>query len=294
MNRQPRNPQPKTPLRQRLIEDMKLRNMAYATQQAYVRAVKNFSKFHGNRSPDRLGYEDVRAYQLHLVSRGLQAQTINQILCALRFFYHVTLGKPDASAQIPLLRRPDKLPLVLSQEEVARFLDAVDDMRYKAAFACVYASGLRVSEVAALKAEHIDSQRMVIHVRDGKGRKDRYVMLSPQLLDLLRAYWRKARPQHWLFPGADPTQHITSRSLERACRKAVQAAGFAKPVTVHTLRHSFATHLLEQGVELRVIQDLLGHRHIATTSHYARVATSLIQKTPSPLDRLVLDRTPAS
>jgi site-specific recombinase XerD len=274
-----------TPLRRRMIDDMKIRNMSVLTQAAYVRAVKNFAAFHG-KSPDKLSFEDVRTYQLHLVSRGLQPQTINQIICALRFFYAVTLRKPEAKTELPLARRADKLPAVLSPEEVARFLSAVADLKHRAAFTTIYAAGLRVSEVAALTIGDIDSSRMVIHVRQGKGSKDRFVMLSEQLLAILRAYWRTERPQGWLFPGLDPDQPITPRSLQRACRATAEAAGLGKTVTVHTLRHCFATHLLERGVDIRVIQDLLGHRHITATSRYARVAINTIRQVQSPLEHL--------
>ena len=276
-----------TPLRRRMTDDMAIRNMAPGTKTAYVRAVKNFSLFF-KRSPDRLGFEDVRTYQLHLVSRGLQAQTINQIICALRFLYGVTLGRKDAKTELPLARRADILPAVLSPDEVARFLDAVRDLKYRAALITIYAAGLRVSETASLTVGDIDSARMVIHVRQGKGRKDRYVMLSEQLLAMLRHYWKHVRPKDYLFPGPDPARPITVRSLQRACRAAAKIAGLDKTVTVHTLRHCFATHLLEQGVDIRVIQDLLGHRHITATSRYARVAINTIRQVCSPLDHLNL------
>lgn len=283
--------EPTTPLRQRMIGDMRMRNMSPLTQAAYIRSVKNFAAFHG-RSPDRLSFEDARTYQLHLVSRGLQPQTINQIICALRFLYTVTLRKPEASRELPLARRPDKLPAVLSPEEVARFLDAVSDPKYRAAFATIYAAGLRVSEVVALTVGDIDSARMVIHVRQGKGRKDRFVMLSEQLLAILRAYWRGQRPKTWLFPSADPERPITPRSVQRACQITTEVAGLDKKVTVHTLRHCFATHLLEQGVDIRVIQDLLGHRHITSTSRYARVALNVIRQVQSPLEHLTFGALP--
>jgi integrase/recombinase XerD len=280
-----------TPLRQRMIDDMKVRNMAALTQAAYVRAVKNFAAFH-RRSPDRLSFEDVRTYQLHLLSRGLQPQTLNQIICALRFFYAVTLGKPEAKTQLPLARRADTLPAVLSPQEVTRFLNAVADLKHRAAFATIYAAGLRVSEVSELTVGDIDSGRMVIHIRQGKGSKDRFVMLSEQLLGILRAYWRSERPKGWLFPGPDSSRPITPRSLQRACRTAAEAAGLDKTVTVHTLRHCFATHLLERGVDIRVIQDLLGHRHINATARYARVAINTIRQVQSPLEHLNLGTLP--
>jgi site-specific recombinase XerD len=280
-----------TPLRRRMIDDMAIRNMAPGTRTAYIRAVKNFSLFF-RRSPDKLTFDNVRTYQLHLVSRGLQAQTINQIICALRFLYAVTLGMPEAKTQLPLARRADVLPAILAPEEVTRFLNAVEGLKYRAALTMIYAAGLRVSEAVALTARDIDSARMVIHVRQCKGRKDRYVMLSPQLLGILRAYWKSERPKDWLFPGPDPTRPTTVRSLQRACRAATKAAGLDKTVTVHTLRHCFATHLLERGVDIRVIQDLLGHRHINATSRYARVAISMIRQVQSPLEFLNLGESP--
>jgi integrase/recombinase XerD len=283
--------QPISHLRRHMIEDMKIRNMSPLTQAAYVRAVKNFSAFFG-RSPDTLSFEDVRTYRLHLISRGLQPQTLNQIVCALRFFYTVTLRQPEAKAELPLARRADILPAVLAPEEVARFLNAVANLKHRAAFATIYAAGLRVSEVAALQVGDIDSARMVIHVRQGKGSKDRFVMLSEQLLAILRAYWRSERPAEWLFPGHDPRRPITPRALQYACRAAAEAAGLDKRVTVHTLRHCFATHLLERGVDIRVIQDLLGHRHITSTSRYARVAVDTIRQIQSPLEHLTFGASP--
>jgi len=280
-----------TPLRQRMIDDMTIRNMAPGTKAGYVRAVKNFA-FHFKRSPDNLTFADVRDYQLHLVSRGLAPQTINQIMCALRFFYGVTLGIPDASAQIPLARRSDPLPAILSREEVGRLLKAIPNLKHRTAFATIYATGLRVSEVVALTPRDIDRSNMVIHVRQGKGRKDRYVMLSEQLLDLLRDYWKRERPPHWLFPGGKPDEPITTRQLQRVFRAAADAVGLDESVSVHTLRHCFATHLLEQGVDIRVIQDLLGHRHLNATARYARVALNMIRQIQSPLDSLKIEMAP--
>jgi integrase/recombinase XerD len=284
---------PISPLRQRMIDDMALRNMSPNTQRAYVRAVMNFSR-HFKKSPDKLGMEHVREYQLHLVSRGLQAATIVPIMCAIRFFYGTTLGLPNVADHIPLARKADTLPAVLTPDQVERFLKAVPDLEMRALFITIYSVGLRVSEAIALTAKDIDSANMVIHVRQGKGRKDRYVMLSEQLLAILRAYWRCARLQHFLFPGPDPERPITARTVQRACRDAVRAAGLDPSVTVHTLRHSFATHLLEQGVDIRVIQDLLGHRHITSTTRYARVAVNTIRKIQSPLERLNVKLTPSA
>ena len=280
-----------TPLRQRMLDDMKLRNMAAGTRRTYVRAVAGFSAFHG-RSPDQLTLEDVRDYQLHLVARGLKASSICPIMSALRFFYAVTLDRPEEAARIPLPRKADPLPAILSCEEVARLLGAVADLWMRALLTTVYAAGLRVSEVVGLEVTDVDSARMTIHVREGKGQRDRYVMLSPQLLAILRAHWRRARPRSWLFPGPDPSRPITVRTVQRACREAVEAAGLDKSVTVHTLRHCFATHLLEQGVDIRVIQSLLGHRHIVSTTRYARVALSTIRQVQSPLELLDLGGPP--
>jgi site-specific recombinase XerD len=282
--------QPMTPLRQRMIDDMKVRNLSAGTQKTYVRSVANFSAFHG-RSPDELSYEDVRDYHLHLVARGLKATSICQILSALRFFYGTTLGWPDAAQQIPLPRRSDPLPAILSQQQVALFLRSVSDPKMRTLFTVIYAAGLRVSEVVALTVGDIDSTRMTIRIREGKGRRDRYVMLSPLLLSVLRADWRRHRPPHWLFPGPDVSRPITARSVQRACRHAVAVAGLDKSVTVHTLRHSFATHLLEQGVDIRVIQGLLGHRNIVSTTRYARVALNVIGRIKSPLDHLDMGET---
>ncbi len=284
-------PEQISPLRQRMTDDMSLRNMSALTQAAYIRAVKNFSKYFG-KSPDKLTFEDVRQYQLSLVGRGLGPQAINQIMCALRFFYKTTMGIKDAHDHIPLARQSDPLPAILSRGEVSRFLQAAHNVKYRTAFATIYAAGLRVSELISLTAKDIDSARMVIHVRQGKGRKDRYVMLSDQLLDLLRSYWKIDRPSEWLFPGADPQRHITARQLERVCRQTAEVAGLSKNVTVHTLRHCFATHLLEQGVDIRVIQDLLGHRHLNATARYARVAINTIRQIQSPFELLKVPAAP--
>ncbi len=279
-----------TPLRQRMLDDMKLRNMAASTRKVYVASVAGFSAYHG-RSPDQLSLEDVRDYQLHLVARGLKASSICPIMSALRFFYGVTLGQREAAAEIPLPRKADPLPAILSQDEVKRLLGAVPDLKMRTLLTTVYAAGLRVSEAVGLQAGDIDSARMTIHVRAGKGQRDRYVMLAPQLLAILRAHWRRTRSRPWLFPGPDPSRPITVRTVQRACREAVETAGLDKSVTVHTLRHCFATHLLEQGVDIRVIQALLGHRHIVSTTRYARVALATIAQVQSPLELLNLGGT---
>jgi integrase/recombinase XerD len=280
-----------SPLRQRMIDDMKFRNMSPSTLKVYTYAVANYSAFHG-RSPDKLGIEHVREYRLHLMARGLKAASINPIIGALRFFYGITLGQKEIAEQIPFARKEDTLPAVLTQEEVVRLLKAESNLKMRTALTTIYAAGLRVSEVVTLTNKDIDSTRMVIHIRQAKGRKDRYVMLSEQLLAILRDYWRRTRPPHWLFPGPDPARPLTTRSLQRACRAAVQAAGLDKTVTVHTLRHSFATHLLERGVDIHVIQDLLGHRHVTATTRYARVALNMIRQIESPLEALRLELVP--
>jgi integrase/recombinase XerD len=280
-----------SPLRQRMIEDMTIRNLSRATQQSYLYAVAKFSR-HFNCPPDRLDMEHVRAYQLHLVNRNYSWTHVNQVACALRFFYGITLGQKEAFERIVNGREPQKLPPVLDSEEIARFLAAVTGLRNRVALTTSYAAGLRIGEVARLQVASIDSKRMLIHVVNGKGGKDRYAMLSPRLLDILRAYWRRARPSVWLFPGQEPGEHVSTGALQAACRAARRQAKLGKPVTAHTLRHSFATHLLERGVDIRIIQVLLGHVDLASTARYAQVATSLIASTPSPFDGLSLTVVP--
>jgi integrase/recombinase XerD len=274
-----------SPLRQRMIDDMTMRNFAPQTQESYIRAVKAFAAFLG-RSPGEASFDDVRRFQLHLVTSGAGVPTINTALTALRFFFTVTLRKPAVVADLPFIREPRKLPVVLSPEEVARLLDAAPGRKYKAALSVAYGAGLRASEIISLKVSDIDSTRMVIRVEQGKGRKDRYVMLSPHLLDLLRAWWKVARPQGWLFPGRDPGQPLTTRQLNRACHAAAQTAEIGQRVSRHTLRHSFATHLLEQKIDIRVIQVLLGHKKLDTTALYTRVALKSLGAVPSPLEHL--------
>jgi integrase/recombinase XerD len=276
-----------SPLRRRMIEDMTIRKFAPKTQHVYLQKVKNFTAYLG-RSPDTANSEDVRRYQLHLTVSGVGVPTVNQTVSTLRFFFKVTLGRPDLVERTTFVREPRKLPVVLSPEEVVRLLDAAPGLKYKAALSVAYGAGLRVSEVVALKVGDIDSKRMIIRVEQGKGRKDRYVMLSPDLLELLRAWWRAARPQGWLFPGRNPVQPMTTRQLNRACHAAANMAEIGKPVSMHTLRHSFATHLLEQNIDIRVIQVLLGHAKLDTTALYTRVATKTIQQVMSPLDRITL------
>jgi integrase/recombinase XerD len=284
---------PISPLRRRMIDDMTIRNMSPATQRSYLHAVKGYNSYFG-RSPERLGLEDVRAYQVHLISKGVAWATLNQIVCALRFFYGITLGQDDVPERIPYARRPSPLPEILSQDEVVRFLEAVSSLKCRIALTTAYAAGLRVSEVVAIEVRNIDSDRMVIHIVHGKGGKDRYVMLSAQLLGILRAYWKLARPKRFLFPGRDDETAINVTVLHAACRSAREAAGISKKVSVHTLRHSFATHLLEQGTDIRIIQALLGHNNLSTTARYTRVATTTIASTESPLERLSLMVVPPS
>ena len=280
-----------SPLRRRMIEDMTVRNLSPATQQSYIYAVAKFSR-HFNRSPDQLGMEDVRAYQLHLVGQKYSWTYINQVACALRFFYGITLGQKEAVERIVLGKEPEKLPPVLNREEIVRFLSAVEGLRNRVALTTAYAAGLRVGEVVRLKVASIDSSRMLLHIEGGKGGRDRYAMLSPRLLDVLRTYWKKARPSSWLFPGQEPGSHVTRGALQCACRTARRRARIGKHITTHSLRHSFATHLLEGGTDIRIIQVLLGHTHLETTARYAQVATGLIAATPSPFDNLSIDVMP--
>jgi len=274
-----------------MIEDMTIRNLSPATQRSYLAAVSKLSRYFG-RSPDRLGLDDVRAFQVHLVATGMSWPALNQIVCALRFFYGVTLAQAVIPERIAYAREPQRLPVVLSAEEVARFLEAIPSLKSRTALTTVYAAGLRVSEVVRLKISELDSQRMVIRVEHGKGGKDRYVMLSSQLLKILRSYWRLTRPTFWLFPGRDQDRPLEPTVLHAACRSARAASGLSKKVTVHTLRHTFATHLLENGADVRVIQVLLGHANLASTARYTQVATRTISSTPSPLDRLTLEVVP--
>lgn len=280
-----------SPLRRRMMEDMTVRNLSPATQRSYLHAVSKFSR-HFGRSPDHLGLEDVRAFQVHLVSRGISWPGLNQTVCALRFFFGVTLGQAEIPERIAYARTPRKLPVVLNADEVVRFLEAVPSLKTRTALATAYAAGLRASEAVGLKVGNIDSERGVIRVENGKGGKDRNVMLSAQLLRILRVYWRLARPQMWLFPGRDGTGPIDVQVLHAACRSARTAAGIDKCVTVHTLRHSFATHLLENGTDIRIIQVLLGHNHLSSTARYTRVSNALIRRIESPLDRLRLEVVP--
>jgi len=276
-----------TPLRQRMSEDMQVRNLAPHTQRSYLQQVSQFAR-HFGKSPELLGPDDIRAYQLYLTrDKRLSASSILVAVAAIRFLYKVTLKRDwNIDDAIPVCRKPQKLPVVMSREEVYRFLLAVENPRHRVILTVCYAAGLRVSEAVRLTPEAIDSQRMVIRVEAGKGGKDRYVMLSPKLLDILRAYWRKARPRQWLFPGDLPGQPISTSAVEFVCRQVREQAAIAKPVTPHSLRHAFAVHLLESGTDVRTIQLLLGHRSLSTTARYLRLATSKVCATASPLEFL--------
>jgi integrase/recombinase XerD len=276
-----------SPLRRRMIEDMTIRKLAPKTQQGYIRTIKDFAAFLG-RSPDTASLEDIRRFQLHLAQSGAQSPILNHTVSALRFFFRVTLKRHDIVEHTAFIRQPRKLPVVLSSQEVARLLNAAPGLKYKAALGVAYGAGLRAAEVVSLKVCDIDSKRMVIRVEQGKGRKDRNVMLSPSLLELLRTWWRAARPEGWLFPGRNPVQPMTTRQLNRACHAAAEAAGIERNVSLHTLRHSFATHLLEQNIDVRVIQVLLGHAKLDSTALYTRVATKTIQQVMSPLEHIAL------
>jgi integrase/recombinase XerD len=282
---------PISPLRRRLIDDMTARRFSEDTKKDYVRNVRKFADFLG-RSPNTATSEDLRRFQLHMAQQQVGPSTINAAITALRFFFTVTLEKPDLVRPLRIVTEPRKAPVVLSQEEVSRLLQAAPGLKYKAALSVAYGAGLRVSEVAHLKVSDIPgsspgtSERMMLRVEQGKGQRDRDVMLSPQLLQLLREWWKAARPPVWLFPGQNPINPITPRQLNRAVTAAKDLAGISKRISPHTLRHSFATHLLEQGVDIRVIQVLLGHAKLETTALYTRVAVSTIRDIKSPLERL--------
>lgn len=283
-----------TPLRQRMLEDMSIRNLAENTQLSYVQQVVCFTRYFG-RPPEELGPEQVRAYQSHLVTeRHLAASSVSTATAALRFLYRVTLKRDWTADDIPMPKKPFKLPVVLSPGEVTLFLASIAYLKHRTILMTLYAAGLRISEATHLLVTDVDSQRMVIRIEQGKGNKDRYVMLSPRLLDALRSYWRVERPRHWLFPGDVPGHPITRDAVGQACRKAHRACGITKPITPHSLRHAFATHLLESGTDVRTIQLLLGHRSLATTSRYLKIATSTVCATASPLDLLPKIEPPAN
>ena len=281
-----------TPLRQRFIEDMQMRGLAPTTQRSYIHYVADFAKFY-RASPESLDLEDIREYELYLLhERNLSPESINSFVSAVQFLYQVTLEMPWGKECFPRVRRADKLPVVLSQDEVSRFFEHVTHLRHRAALMVCYGAGLRISEAVSLKISDIDSQRKVIHVRQGKGGKDRYAMLSPRLLAVLRSYYRAARPKDYLFPSWGPSGHLGCGALTGACTLAAKHSGIPKRITPHTLRHSFATHLLEGGTDSRTIQALLGHSRADTTARYIRVAAHVVAGTPSPLDALRPRRQP--
>jgi site-specific recombinase XerD len=270
-----------------MTEDMQVRNLSPHTQASYVQQVSLFAR-HFNKSPEQLGPEDIRAYQVHLTNeRKLAPGSVLIAVAALRFLYKVSLKRDWAFGEvIPAPKKPQKLPVVLSPEEVLQFLGSVGSTKHRTILTTCYAAGLRISEAVRLKPTDIDSQRMVIRVEQGKGQKDRYVMLSPKLLETLRSYWRLTRPKKWLFEGDVVGQPITRSAVEQACLKARRLSGIRKPISPHSMRHAFAVHLLESGTDVRTIQLLLGHRSLATTARYLRIATSKVCSTSSPLDLL--------
>ena len=278
-----------SPLRQRMIDDMRLRKLELKTRTSYIRAVRKLAAFL-KRSPDTATEEDLRRFQLYLVDQGTSAITINATIVGLKFFFDVTLGRGELMAKMHPVRVPQKLPVVLSRDEVARLIASAPNLRSQTALSIAYGTGLRVSEVIGLKVTDIDSQRMVLRVEQGKGNKDRYAMLSPVLLERLRAWWRVANaqgkmlPGGWLFPGMNPMDPLTARQLNRAIQTAAETAKIDKQVSMHTLRHSFATHLLEQKVDIRVIQVMLGHKKLETTTVYTHVATEILREVVSPLE----------
>jgi site-specific recombinase XerD len=280
-----------SPLRQRMIDDMRLRQLSPKTQDTYLHIVREFARFLG-RSPDTATVEDLRRYQLHLVDHGTSPVSLNHAITGLKFFFEVTLDRPELMVRMHPVRVPRTLPVVLSPDEVRRLIEAAGNLKHQTALSVAYGAGLRASEVVALKVTDIDSQRMTLRIEQGKGRRDRYAMLSPVLLERLRVWWHVARAQGkmldagWLFPGLDPVDALSTRQLNRAIHAAAEAAHIDKRVSMHTLRHSFATHLLEQKVDIRVIQVLLGHAKLENTALYVQVATDLLHEVTSPLDRL--------
>ncbi len=285
------SPRPVSARGARIIEDMRVRGFTAETRHDYVRRVRAFAAFI-RRPPDTATAEDLRRFQLHQRQSGMQPPSINNSVSALRFFFTVTLDRPDLAQRLTVVREPLRLPSVLSVEEITLLLQSAPGAKYKAALGTAYGAGLRVSEVVALKVGDIDSERMLLRIEQGKGRKDRHAMLSPQLLELLRDWWVEGRrrgvllPRGWLFPSRNPIEPLSTRQLNRAIHAAAEAAGIKKRVSMHTLRHSFATHLLEQNTDIRVIQVLLGHAKLETTALYTRVATTTIRSVTSPLDRL--------
>ncbi len=283
-----------TPLRHRMIEDMNARKLCAGTQRGHIHSCKRFAAFL-NRSPDTATTEDIRRFQLHLAEAGVSICNRNRIMAGLRFLFRVTLRRLDLAAEIYHIREPQKIPLVMSPDETRRLLAVASNLKVRTLLSLGYGCGLRASEVVRLKVKHIDSAQKIIWVEQSKGRKDRNVMLSPETLGLLRQWW-KARPsrcdagapvaERWLFPGNRRGKPMTTRQLSRLFHEAADAAGIKKAVTLHALRHSFATHLLERGTDIRIIQALLGHDKLETTARYTRVATGMIAGIESPLDLL--------
>jgi integrase/recombinase XerD len=278
-----------SPLRLRMIEDMRMRKLSTKTQAAYIRSVRKFTQYL-HRSPDSATVEDLRNYQLHLVDHGISAISLNAAITGLKFFFEITLAQPELMASMQPVRVPRTLPVVLSREETARLIAAVRNLKHQIALSVAYGAGLRASEVIGLKISDVDGQRMTLRIQQGKGHKDRYAMLSPLMLERLRTWYRVARSQGkmldggWLFPGLNPVTPLSTRQLNRAVHAATLAAGIDKRVSMHTMRHCFATHLLEQKVDIRVIQVLLGHKKLETTALYAQVATEVLRQVISPLE----------
>ena len=283
--------QPISPLRQRMIDDMRLRKLSPKTQTGYIRAVKRLAGYL-RRSPDTATAEDLRRFQLHLVDQGTSPITLNATITGLKFFFEVTLERADLMARMSTVAVPRKLPVILSRDEAARLIASAGNLKYQAALSVAYGAGLRASEVVGLKVGDIDRQRKTLRVEQGKGRKDRYAMLSPVLIKRLRTWWQLGHAQGklleggWLFPGQNPVNPMSTRQLNRAVHAAAAEAEIDKRVSMHTLRHSFATHLLEQKVDIRVIQVLLGHKKLETTALYAQVATEVLREVISPLEGL--------
>jgi site-specific recombinase XerD len=270
-----------------MLDELTIREFGDKTRDDYIRHVKTFTIFIG-RAPDTATPDDLRAFQVHQRQTGVQPPTMNSAVSALRFFFTFVCDRPELGQYLRIVKQPQKLPVVLTQEEAARLMEAAPGPKYRAIFGVAYGAGLRVGEVANLLVSDIDSKRMLIRVEQGKGKKDRYGLLSPQLLPILRAWWLQCRSPGWLFPSQDPVQPMSVCQLNRACHEAADAAGLGTWITPRTLRHSFATHLMEAGVDVRIIQVLLGHAKLDTTARYTHVATNLLRTIESPLDRLTL------
>jgi len=288
---QSRQSQSISPLRQRMLDDMRMRQLTEKTQTHYIRAVRRLTQYLG-RSPDTATADDLRKFQLHLVDEGTTAPTLNSTISGLRFFFEITLGNPALMVKMKSVQEPRTLPVILSREEVARLIAGAENLKHQTILSVAYGTGLRASELVGLKVSDIDSTRMTLRVEQGKGRKDRYAMLSPSLLERLRLWWKSARAQGkmlddgWLFPGMHPIEPLSTRQLNRAVHSAALNAGISKRVSMHSLRHAFATHLLEQKVDIRIIQVLLGHRKLGTTALYTQVATDVLREVVSPIELL--------